>query len=80
MSERPPVTQRRYTVLSTVGMSCQRMPVIEQTGEEAGDRARIELALATTMPSAQAARIFLWLAQFPWREMTWLGTGHSIPW
>src|SRR5215472_7831504 len=25
-------------------------------------------------------RIFLWLGQFPWREMTWLGTGHSIPW
>jgi hypothetical protein len=32
------------------------------------------------MPSAQAARIFLWLAQFPWREVTWLGAGHSIPW
>jgi hypothetical protein len=80
VSERPPVTQRRFTVLSTVGMSCQRMPVIEQTGEGAPSLARIELALATTMPSAQAARIFLWLAQFPWREVTWLGAGHSIPW
>ena len=32
------------------------------------------------MPSAEAARIFLWLAQYPWREVTWLGPGHSIPW
>jgi hypothetical protein len=80
VSERPPVAGRGYTVLSTVGMSCQRMPVIEQTGEGAASRARIELALATAMPSAQAARIFLWLAQFPWREVTWLGSGHSIPW
>jgi hypothetical protein len=80
VSERPAVPKRPYTVLSTVGMSCQRMPVVEQTGEGAAGRARIELALATTMPSADAARIFLWLAQFPWREVTWLGSGHSIPW
>jgi Suppressor of fused protein (SUFU) len=80
VSERPPIPNRPYTVLSTLGMSCQRMPVVEQTGEGASSRARIELALATTMPSAQAARIFLWLAQYPWREVTWLGAGHSIPW
>ncbi len=55
------------------------MPVIEQAGDGAGPP-RIELALATTMPSAEAARIFLWLAQYPWREVTWLGAGHSIPW
>jgi hypothetical protein len=80
VSERPPTARRPYTVLSTVGMSCQRMPVIEQAGEGAAGRARIELALATTMPSAAAARIFLWLAQYPWREVTWLGAGHSVPW
>jgi hypothetical protein len=80
VSERPAVAQRPFTVLSTIGMSCQRMPVIEQTGEGASGRARIELALATTMPSPQAARIFLWLAQLPWREVTWLGNGHTIPW
>jgi len=80
VSERPPVSRRPYTVLSTVGMSGQRMPVVEQTGDGADGRARIELALATTMPSAAAARVFLWLAQFPWREVTWLGSGHSIPW
>ncbi len=80
VTERPAVPKRQFTVLSTVGMSGQRMPVVEQTGEGAAGRARIELALATTMPSAEAARIFLWLAQFPWREVTWLGSGHSIPW
>jgi hypothetical protein len=80
VSERPSLPKRPFTVLSTVGMSVQRMPVVEQTGEGAEGRARIELALATTMPSAEAARIFLWLAQFPWREVTWLGSGHSIPW
>jgi Suppressor of fused protein (SUFU) len=80
VSERPPGPHRPFTVLSTIGMSCQRMPVVEQTGDGAVGRARVELALATTMPSAQAARIFLWLAQFPWREVTWFGTGHSIAW
>ena len=32
------------------------------------------------MPSTDAARIFLWLAQYPWREATWLGGGHCLPW
>jgi hypothetical protein len=80
VSERPETPRRPYTVLSTVGMSCQRMPVVEQMGEEARASARIELAIATTMPSAEAARIFLWLAQYPWREVTWLGPGHCIQW
>jgi len=80
VSERQPDARRPYTVLSTVGMSCQRMPVIEQTGENPAARGRIELALATTMPSADAARVFLWLAQYPWREMSWLGSGHCVPW
>ncbi len=80
VSERPPTGQRPYTVLSTVGMSCQRMPVIEQMGDIAHGGARIELAIATTMSSTDAARIFLWLAQYPWREATWLGGGHCISW
>jgi hypothetical protein len=80
VSERPPTGQRPYTVLSTVGMSCQRMPVIEQLGHLANGNARIELAVATTMPSTEAARIFLWLGQYPWREATWLGAGHCLLW
>jgi hypothetical protein len=80
VSERPPTGLRPYTVLSTVGMSCQRMPVIEQLPDAAKGGTRIELAIATTMPSTDAARVFLWLAQYPWREVTWLGDGHCIPW
>jgi hypothetical protein len=80
VSERPPTPRRPYTVLSTVGMCCQRMPGIEQSGADAVQRARIELAIATTLPSAKAARIFLWLAQYPWRDMTWLAAGHVVPW
>src|SRR6266851_835751 len=80
VSERPPTRSRPFTVLTTIGMSCQRMPVIEQYAEDASSCARIELALATTMPSPEAARIFLWLAQYPWRAVTWFGPGHSIRW
>lgn len=80
VSERPPTGRRAYSVLTTVGMSCQRMPVIEQTGQDAAGRTRIELAVATDLPSNQAARIFLWLAQYPWREVSWLGSGQAVPW
>jgi hypothetical protein len=80
VSERPPTEQRPYTVLSTLGMSCQRMPVVEQVMEDPSGCARIELAIATTMPSPEVARIFLWLAQYPWRAVTWFGAGHSIRW
>jgi hypothetical protein len=67
-------------VLSTVGMSCQRMPVVEQVLDDPSGYARIELALATTLPSAQAARVFLWLATYPWHAVTWFGPGHSVRW
>jgi hypothetical protein len=80
VSERPPTPDRPYTVLSTIGMSCQPMPVVEQFVEESRAYTRIELAMATTLPSQQAARIFLWLAQYPWRAVTWLGPGHSVRW
>jgi hypothetical protein len=80
VSERPPNGYRHYTVLSTVGMSSQRMPMVEQLVEDASAQARIEIAIATTLPSTDAARIFLWLAQYPWRDVTWLGPGHSLRW
>jgi hypothetical protein len=80
VSERPPTPQRPYTVLSTLGMSCQRMPGVEQVAEDPGSCARIELAIATTMPSRDAARVFLWLAQYPWQAVTWFGTGHTVRW
>jgi hypothetical protein len=80
VTERPPSGQRDYAVLSTVGMSCQRMPAVEQAMEDPVSSARIELAIATTMPSQNAARVFLWLAQYPWRAVTWFGAGHTIRW
>jgi len=80
VTERPPTASRPYTVLSTVGMSCQRMPVVEQFVEDTSRYARIELCLAATLPSAEAARIFLWLAPYPWRSVTWFGPGHSVRW
>jgi hypothetical protein len=80
ITERPSVPGRPYTVLCTVGMSCQRMPVVEQVLDDPSGYARIELALATTLPSAQAARVFLWLATYPWHAVTWFGPGHSVRW
>lgn len=80
ISERPPAPGRPYTVLATVGMSCQRMPVVEQVLDNPRDYARIELALATTMPAADAARVFPWLATYPWRSVTWFGPGHTVRW
>jgi Suppressor of fused protein (SUFU) len=80
VTERPPGPGRPYTILSTVGMSCQRMPVIEQVLADPSGYARVELALATTLPAARAARVFLWLATYPWRAVTWFGPGHSVRW
>jgi len=80
VTERPPGPHHPYTILSTVGMSCQRMPVVEQVLDDPSGYARIELAIATTLPSAQAARVFLWLATYPWRAVTWFGPGHSVRW
>lgn len=80
ISERPPAPARPYTVLSTVGMSAQRMPAVEQVLDNPGEYARIELALATTLPPGQAALTFLWLAAYPWRAVTWFGPGHSVRW
>lgn len=80
ISERPPAQGRPYTVLSTVGMSAQRMPVVEQVIDDPTEYSRIELAVATTLPPGVAALVFLWLAGYPWRAVTWFGPGHSVRW
>ncbi|MGH3279782.1 MAG: suppressor of fused domain protein [Trebonia sp.] len=80
ISERPSTQDRPYTILSTVGMSAQRMPVVEQVVDDPSEYARIELAVATTLPSGVAALVFLWLAGYPWRSVTWFGPGHNIRW
>jgi hypothetical protein len=80
LSERPPGPGRPYTVLSTVGMSAQRMPVVEQVIDDPTGYCRVELALATTLPPGTAALVFLWLAVYPWRAVTWFGPGHNVRW
>nr|BFE87395.1 hypothetical protein GCM10020093_099960 [Planobispora longispora] len=47
ITERPPERGRRYSILSTVGMSCQRMPTVEQYIDRPDAYARVELAVAT---------------------------------
>ena len=60
------------------GHQLPAVPVVKQVLDDPSGYARIELALATTLPSAQAARVFLWLATYPWRAVTWFGPGHSV--
>jgi hypothetical protein len=80
VSERPARGEREYTVLSTVGMSRQRMPTIELYEDDVAPYARIELAVATTLPSQRAGSIFPWLAQYPWRSVTWFAPGDVVRW
>ena len=80
ITERPPRRSRSYTVLSTVGMSCQRMPTVEQWIDRPGAYTRIELAIATRADPREAARVLVWLAQYPWHSVTWLGNGHTATW
>jgi hypothetical protein len=80
VSERPARGDRTYNVLTTVGMSCQRMPTVELYEDNVGDHARIELALATTLPSVRAGSIFPWLAQYPWQAVTSFAPGDNVKW
>src|SRR5246500_3808407 len=79
ISERPPGPGRPFTVLSSIGMSAQRMPFVEQVVDAPADYARIELAVATTLPSGVAALVFLWLAGYPWRGGTLFGSRAHGP-
>ncbi|GGO70577.1 suppressor of fused domain protein [Nonomuraea cavernae] len=80
ITERPPREGRDFTVLSTVGMSCQRMPTVEQWLDKPGAYARIELAVATRQDPRDAALLLVWLSQYPWHSVTWLGHGHTAKW
>lgn len=76
VTERPATAARDHAVLSTVGMSCQRMP-----GAELYDTAcRVELAVATRRDPRVVTRLFAWLGRYPWRSVTWLGHGHTARW
>lgn len=80
VSERPARPGRDFSVLSTLGMSCQRMPIVELYEDDVSRYARIELAVATTLPSQRAGSIFPWLAQYPWRSVTWFAPGDVVKW
>lgn len=80
VSERPAREDREYSVLSTVGMSCQRMPTVELYEDNVGEHSRIELAVATTLPSQRAGSVFPWLAQYPWRAVTSFASGDNVKW
>lgn len=80
VSERPARADRDFAVLSTVGMSRQRMPTVELYEDDVAPYGRIELALATTLPSQRAGSIFPWLAQYPWRSVTWFAPGDIVKW
>jgi hypothetical protein len=80
VSERPARGDREYTVLTTVGMSCQRMPTVELYEDNVGEHARIELAVATMLPSVRAGSIFPWLAQYPWQAVTSFAPGDNVKW
>jgi Suppressor of fused protein (SUFU) len=80
VSERPSRENRPYTVLSTLGMSRQQMPAADPHEEDTACRDRVELALATTLPSGSAGRVLAWLAPSPWRSATRLVSGDVVPW
>ncbi|MQY03002.1 suppressor of fused domain protein [Actinomadura macrotermitis] len=80
VSERPARGDRDYTVLSTVGMSRQRMPTVELYEDDVAPHSRIELAVATSLPTRRAGSIFPWLAQYPWRSVTWFAPGDVVKW
>ncbi|WP_329519887.1 suppressor of fused domain protein [Spirillospora sp. NBC_01491] len=80
VSERPARGDREFTVLSTVGMSRQRMPTVELYEDDVAPHGRIELAVATSLPSQRAGSIFPWLSQYPWRSVTWFAAGDVVKW
>ncbi|HEY8481697.1 MAG TPA: suppressor of fused domain protein [Spirillospora sp.] len=80
VTERPATGSRDFTVLSTVGMCRQRMPTVELYEDDVSPYARIELAVATTLPSRRAGSIFPWLAPYPWRSVTWFAPGDVVRW
>ncbi|MFB4299915.1 suppressor of fused domain protein [Actinomadura sp. NTSP31] len=80
VTERPARGDRDFTILSSVGMSRQRMPTVELYEDDVAPYARIELAVASTLQSQRAGSIFPWLAQYPWRSVTWFAPGDVVKW
>lgn len=65
-------------VTATTGLSAQRMAGVEQYVDHPESAARIELAIARTMPDQAGAELLSSLATIPFGRCTWLGEGHTI--
>ncbi len=65
-------------VTVTTGLSGQRMAGVEQYVDEPDKAARIELAIARTVPDQSGAELLSSLATIPFGRCTWLGEGHTI--
>lgn len=65
-------------VTVTTGLSAQRMPGVEQYVDQPETAARIELAIARSMPDQAGAELLSSLATIPFNRCTWLGEGHTI--
>ena len=65
-------------VTATTGLSAQRMAGVEQYLDDPDGAARIELAIARTVPDQVGADLLGALATIPFGRCTWLGEGHTI--
>lgn len=71
-------------VIATVGLSLCSQPAVELFSEEPSQQRRIELAIRLS-PNQMADSDFVdsvskqisGLAAYPWRNLTWLGAGHT---
>lgn len=71
------------TVLSTIGVCVRAQPTVEMYFEDPSVARRIELALFLSKDFdkeqiAHVSKHISWIARFPWIEITWFGTGHTI--
>jgi hypothetical protein len=65
-------------VTATTGLSGQRMAGVEQFVDVPEEAARVELAIARTVPDQAGAELLASLATIPFGRCTWLGEGHTI--
>ncbi|HEX6443921.1 MAG TPA: suppressor of fused domain protein [Streptosporangiales bacterium] len=81
----PPVLAQRHGtgaehIALTIGMSGQRMPTVEQHTGDPGPQSRIELAVAGLGENNADLLLLNWLARYPWRAASWLGSRHFVRW
>ncbi len=65
-------------VYATVGMSAQPMPKVEMYHDDPAPFRRIECAIATVSEQDWAPELLSTLAGFPWKNATWIGSGHTL--